>query len=286
MSRKITRKKSRRGTSVATPLPSRRPSRLLALLGGSSLVVLLVLASWVVWNDADGSSPDFEIVKSYRHDRKAFTQGLLYDEGFFYESTGIRGESTLRKVEIETGKVLKSVKLNERHFGEGLALWKDRLIQLTWESRVGLVYDKETFSLLEEFSYETEGWGLTHNGRHLIVSDGTATLRFLDPETFKVVDTLLVTTATGRPVRFLNELEYVQGEVYANILNSNRIARISPRTGKVAGWIDLESVARQMGVSERKGNVLNGIAYDPKGKRLFVTGKLWPKVFEIRMKKK
>jgi|DewCreStandDraft_1066081.scaffolds.fasta_scaffold01967_7 glutamine cyclotransferase len=226
----------------------------------------------------------YEIVRVYPHDPEAFTQGLVYDGGYLYESTGLHGRSSLRKVELETGRVVKIHHLPPEFFGEGLTLWRDHLIQLTWHERTGFVYEKETFRLLRTFTYATEGWGLTHDGRHLIRSDGTATLYFLDPETFHEVRRLQVHDR-GRPVRFLNELEYVRGEIYANVWQTECIARISPRTGRVLGWIDLTGLLSPEDRA-RPVDVLNGIAYDAERDRLFVTGKLWPKLFEIRVTKK
>ncbi|GBC77242.1 hypothetical protein HRbin08_00714 [bacterium HR08] len=226
----------------------------------------------------------YEIVRVYPHDPEAFTQGLVYEGGYLYESTGLHGRSSLRKVELETGRVVKMHRLPPEFFGEGLTLWRDRLIQLTWHERTGFVYEKETFRLLRTFTYATEGWGLTHDDRHLIRSDGTATLYFLDPETFHEVRRLEVRDR-GRPVRFLNELEYVRGEIYANVWQTECLARISPRTGRVLGWIDLTGLLSPEDRA-RPVDVLNGIAYDAERDRLFVTGKLWPKLFEIRLKKK
>jgi len=231
-------------------------------------------------------NPDFpvygyRIVNSYPHDTNAFTQGLVFHNGFLYESTGVRGKSSLRKVELETGKVLQKYLLPTHFFGEGLTLWKDKLIQLTWEGGKGIVYDKGTFHPLYEFSYSTEGWGITHDGRHLIMSDGSSTLYFLDPETFQQKKTIKVHDGNV-PVVNLNELEYVNGEIYANVWLTDYIARIAPETGRLLGWIDLKEL---LGEEDRtpSANVLNGIAYDKKQNRLFVTGKYWPKLFEIKL---
>ena len=223
----------------------------------------------------------YKIVNTYLHDQKAFTEGLVFEDGYLYEGTGIKGESTLRKVDLETGEVLKVYHLPTQFFGEGVTIWEDTLIQLTWQSRIGFVYDKESFLLLREFTYPTEGWGITHDGKHLIMSDGTSTLYFLNPETFEEVRRIEVRDA-GRLVTHLNELEYIQGEVYANVWLTNRIARISPETGRVVGWIDLEGL---LSTEDRLQpvDVLNGIAYDATHDRLFVTGKYWPKLFEIKL---
>lgn len=223
----------------------------------------------------------YRVANAYPHDPEAFTQGLLYYQGVFYEGTGLWGRSSIRKVELETGKVLQVEAIAPEHFGEGIALWGDELIQLTWRSNVGFVYDRETFAPLHEFSYPTEGWGITHDGRRLIVSDGTSTLYFWDPATFKETGRIEVKDG-DQPVVNLNELEYVDGQVFANVWQSDRIARIDPDAGRVLGWIDLKGL---LSAQDRAGteDVLNGIAYDAQGKRLFVTGKLWPKVFEIEL---
>ena len=223
----------------------------------------------------------FKIVRIYPHDANAFTQGLIFDHGFLFESTGLVGRSTIRKVRLETGKVLKSYTLPGGFFGEGLTLWNDRLIQLTWLSRIGFVYDKQSFAKLSEFRYQTEGWGITDDDKSLIMSDGTATLRFLNPYTFTETGRIEVKDR-GRPVSHLNELEYVKGEIFANIWLTDKVARISPETGRVLGWISLHGLRKYF----RPGldiDVLNGIAYDPRRDRIFVTGKLWPKLFEIKI---
>jgi glutamine cyclotransferase len=223
----------------------------------------------------------FKIVDTYPHDPQAFTQGLAFDDGILYESTGLLGHSSVRKVDLKTGSVLQILRLPAQLFGEGLTVFGDRLIQLTWQSGVGLVYDKRSFRLLEEFRYHGEGWGLTHDGKLLIMSDGTATLRFLHPETYGEVGRITVFDGNG-PLAGLNELEYVRGEVYANVWPTSRIARIDPATGRIRAWIDLEIVSRR-NVRFNRDAVLNGIAYDPRGDRLFVTGKLWSNLYEIRV---
>ena len=217
----------------------------------------------------------------YPHDPRAFTQGIEFREGFLYEGTGLNGESSLRRVELTTGKVLQKVAVSSEHFGEGITSWGDTVLQLTWQSQIGFVYDRATFKQLRTFRYSGEGWGLTHNTTELIMSDGSASLRFLDPKTLTEKRRLLVTDA-GIVIRDLNELEWVNGEIYANIWQTNFIARISPSTGHVTGWIDLTGLLSPD--EQRHGaDVLNGIAYDAAGRRLFVTGKLWPKLFEIEM---
>lgn len=250
-------------------------------------LAVLPLTAWPIAPQAVEDAPPlygYEIVRVYPHDPEAFTQGLVYEGGFLYESTGLHGRSSLRKVELETGQVVKIHRLPVEFFGEGLTIWRDRLIQLTWHERTGFVYDKETFRVLRTFTYATEGWGLTHDGRWLIRSDGTATLYFLDPETFHEVKRLEVRDR-GRPVPFLNELEYIRGEIYANVWQTDCLVRISPRTGQVLGWVDLTGLLSAEDHA-RPVDVLNGIAYDAERDRLFVTGKLWPKLFEIRLRKK
>ncbi len=223
----------------------------------------------------------YRIKNTYPHDSSAFTQGLVYSDGVLYESTGLRGRSSLRRVNLETGSILQQTSLLPEYFGEGIAVFKDRIYQLTWTAGVGFVYDKKTLALLQEFRYGVEGWGMTHDGQHLIVSDGSPILYYWDPATLREVKRLNVTDG-GKPVENLNELEIVEGEIYANVWQKDLIARISPETGKVLGWIDLKGL---LPPSDRSGreDVLNGIAYDPAKKRLFVTGKLWPKLFEIEV---
>ena len=221
----------------------------------------------------------YKVVRTYPHDPDAYTQGLVYLDGFLYESTGREGKSSLRKVELSTGKVLQRVDLPGAYFGEGIVLWKDKVIQLTWQSRIGFVYDRKTFKQLRSFTYSREGWGITHDGKRLIMSDGSSSLFFWDPETLKETGRLDVSDK-GRPVPNLNELEYIRGEIYANVWQTDRIARISPATGYVLGWLDLNGLLTAG--EQSRAEVLNGIAYDAKQNRLFITGKLWPKLFEIR----
>ena len=223
----------------------------------------------------------YEIVNSYPHDPKAYTQGLILDEGFLYESTGLCGESTLRKIELETGKLLRIQHLADHYFGEGLTLWQDKLIQLTWKSGDGFIYNKKSFLKLKKFHYDTEVWGITHDGSQVIVSDGTATLRFLDPNTFLEIRRIEVRDR-GIPILCLNELEYVKGEVYANVWGIDYIARIAPETGQVLGWINLSGLRSTLD-DVRRADALNGIAYDAASARIFVTGKRWAKLFEIQL---
>ena len=224
-------------------------------------------------------SYSLQVIKAYPHDPEAFTQGLVIADGVLYEGTGLRGRSSLRRVDLETGNVLQSLELDPQFFGEGVTVLGGRIYQLTWQSHVGFVYDKDSFELLGEFQYPTEGWGITHDGERLIMSDGTATLHFLDPETLEEIGQVQVYDDSG-PVIRLNELEYVQGEVYANVWQTDRVARIDPGTGRVTGWIDLSGLLGPEDYSPPV-DVLNGIAYDAATDRLFVTGKLWPKLFEI-----
>jgi glutaminyl-peptide cyclotransferase len=222
-----------------------------------------------------------EVVKSYPHDPQAFTEGLFYRDGFLYESTGLEGHSSIRKVKLETGEVLQQQALDPQYFGEGIVAWKNRLVQITWQSQIGFVYDLATFKLLRTFHYAGEGWALTHDGCRLIMSDGTDTLRFLDPVGLKEIGHVSV-TADGVPVRDLNEVEFVKGEVYANIWQTSRIACIDPKSGHVLRWIDVGNLVAAIGNRGTEA-VPNGIAYDAAHDRLFVTGKLWPKIFEIKL---
>ena len=223
----------------------------------------------------------YNIINTYPHDRNAFTQGLVFEDGVLYEGTGGLGHSTLRRVELATGDILQIRELPAQFFGEGITIYGDKIIQLTWKSNVGFVYDKDSFELLQEFGYSTEGWGITHDGERLIMSDGTSTLRFLDPQTFQDIGQLEVFDNDG-PVTRLNELEYIKGEIYANVWQTDRVARIAPETGRVTGWIELGGLLTTEDRLEPV-DVLNGIAYDTETDHLFVTGKLWPKLFEIEL---
>lgn len=240
----------------------------------------------------------YEIVKSYPHDGNAFTQGLIFHNGFLYESTGERGESTIRKVEIETGKVLQKVDLPKDNFGEGLTLLNGKLYNLTWQEGICRVFDVNDFKLIKEFNYQGEGWGITNDGTNLYMTDSTHVIRVLNPDTFKSTRMEAVMREDGKPLMKLNELEYVKGEIWANVWHSeqpdtlgkpNYIARIDPATGKLLGWIDLDGISRddQTGRNQdgtaKDENTLNGIAYDPATDRIFVTGKKWKKLFEIKI---
>jgi glutaminyl-peptide cyclotransferase len=225
----------------------------------------------------------YQIVHVYPHDHDAFTQGLQYVDGVLYEGTGLNGRSSIRRVALETGNVLKKRDVPAQYFGEGITVWKNDLIELTWQSHVAFVYDRATFEPKKQFLYPGEGWGLTHDGTSLIMSDGSDELRYLDPLTFAEKRRLKV-TAAGAPLRNLNEVEYVNGEIYANVWQTDYVARIAPTTGKVTAYIDLRGL---LTAAERATtDVLNGVAYDAAHDRLFVTGKLWPKLFEIKLVKK
>jgi glutamine cyclotransferase len=225
----------------------------------------------------------YKIIHTYPHDPRAFTQGLIYLDGFLYESTGLNGESSLRKVRLETGEVVQRLAVDKRHFAEGLTHWRDSLIQLTWQSNVAFVYERSTFTLQRTLAYPGEGWGLTQDGASVILSDGgrEGVIRFLDPESFRETRRLPVKDQ-GRPVANLNELEFVDGEIWANVWQTDRIARISHASGEVTGWIDLTGLLPDRERTD-SGAVLNGIAYDKAARRIFVTGKLWPKLFEIQV---
>jgi glutaminyl-peptide cyclotransferase len=225
----------------------------------------------------------YEVLRIYPHDKAAFTQGLFYLNGFLYESTGLEGHSSVRKVRLEDGQVLQKVDLPPALFGEGITFWDNRLLSLTWKDHFGFIFDLGSFTVKQRYSYEGEGWGLTRNDREVILSDGTADLRFLDPQSLLESHRVRV-TANGKPIDQLNELEWVKGEVFANIWQTDRIARINPVNGKVVGWIDLTGLLPAADRVPNYTDVLNGIAYDAATDRLFVTGKLWPKLFEIRLK--
>ncbi|MBL0164011.1 MAG: glutaminyl-peptide cyclotransferase [Xanthomonadales bacterium] len=259
----------------------------------SSAVMLIVgtfclptIAAEVPLMSEDARPPtvlEYEIIKTWPHDRGAFTQGLIYRDGFLYESTGLNGRSSLRKVNLETGEVVQHESVDKEYFAEGLTDWKNQLIQITWQSKTGFTYNLKTFKRSGQFSYSGEGWGITHDSKRLIMSDGTSSLRFLDPKTFAQTGILDV-TYQGKPLANLNELEFVRGRIFANVWQSNSIVVIDPANGRVTAQLDLPGL---LNAEDRSiaVDVLNGIAYDTKKDRLFVTGKLWPKLFEIRLKK-
>ncbi len=233
----------------------------------------------------------YEIVNTYPHDPKAFSQGLLFHNGFLYESTGQEGQSSIRKVEIETGKVLQKFDLPKDDFGEGIAFLNGEIYQLTWKNGLGRVFDINDFKLIREFRYQGDGWGLTTDGTHMFMTDGTHVMRVMDPATFKSVRMIAVMREDGKPLMQINELEYVKGEIWANIWHSerpdilgkpNHIARIDPANGKILGWINLDGLSPD-DIKRSEENTLNGIAYDAEGDRIFVTGKNWTKLFEIKL---
>lgn len=271
------------GAPAGQPTDGRR---LICLLVSYACLSLLACSDSPAGNEANlpPQAPvyGYAVVGVYPHDREAFTQGLAFDgQGVLYESTGQRGKSSLRRVELSSGAVLQRHDLPTSLFGEGITVFGNRIIQLTWRAGRAFVYDRDSLSVLQAFTYRTEGWGLTHDGRRLIMSDGTATLYFLHPDTFAETAHLTVRDHRG-PVIRLNELEYVHGEILANVWQTDRVARIDPRTGHVTGWIDLGGLLQP---SDRRQpvDVLNGIAYDSRTNRLFVTGKWWPKLFEITL---
>jgi glutaminyl-peptide cyclotransferase len=256
----------------------------------AGVAVSLLMIGWTrtpgfaPWQQAAGGATlpvyGYQIVRVYPHDPRAFTQGLQYLDGFLYEGTGQVGQSSIRKVELETGKVLQKRDVPPPHFGEGITIWKNDLIELTWQSNVAFVYDKTTFEPRRTFKYAGEGWGLTHDATSLYMSDGSDELRVLDPATFAERRRIKV-TAAGAPLKNLNELELVKGEIFANIWTTDHVARIAPATGKVVGYIDFSGLLTR---AERANtDVLNGIAYDASHDRLFITGKWWPKLFEIKV---
>ena len=245
------------------------------------LVVIVAIVLSLATASNVRAADTYQVVHTFPHDEHAFTQGLVFVDGHLYESTGIAGQSSLRMENLETGEILRFQEIPNKYFAEGLTNWKDTLVQLTWQAHTAFVYDRATFRLLRTFQYDGEGWGLTQDGKNLILSDGTATLRFIDPNSFREVRRLVVRNH-GKPVTQLNELEFAHGEILANIWHSDRIARVSPASGKVLGWIDLAGLLPESQRSSPEA-VLNGIAYDAATDRLFVTGKLWPLIFEIRI---
>ncbi|HKL09254.1 MAG TPA: glutaminyl-peptide cyclotransferase [Bacteroidales bacterium] len=222
------------------------------------------------------------IVNTYPHDTKAYTQGLFYDQGILYEGTGQKGDSSLRKVVLETGELIQSLSLPAKYFGEGITAFGDKIIQLTWTSQTGFVYDKESFSLINTLQYPTQGWGITTDGKKLIMSDGSQTIYFLEPEYFSEIGRIEVYDHEG-PVRSLNELEYIDGLVYANIFLQEEMIAFDPKTGKVVKKIDCRKIIPE-GYRNERDNVLNGIAYDKKNNRIFITGKRWPHLYEVQFK--
>ena len=226
---------------------------------------------------------DVEVIHTYPHDASAFTEGLFYLKGYLYESTGLEAHSTIRKVRLETGEVVQKLDIPPQYFGEGIVNWRGHLISLTWKSQVGFVFDLETFKLQRQFQYEGEGWALTRNDKQIIMSDGTSKLRFLDPKTLKEAGRVEV-TLDGKALQNVNELEWVKGEIFANVWQTHWIVRIDPGSGRVVGAINCAGLLKQGDIVQGQTDVLNGIAYDAEHDRLFVTGKNWPKLFEIRLR--
>lgn len=266
-----------------------------------ALIAALALAACACGPSIEaGTVPEYgyEVVHTYPHDRNAFTEGLFYLNGFLYEGTGMPGYSDIRKVKLETGEVIQKHSIPDEYFGEGIIAWKDRLVELTWQTEIGFVYDLNSFAVQKEFHYPGEGWSMTTDGKRIIMDDGTPQIRFWDPETLQETGRLTV-TEDGHPIdqsskwcggpRCLNELEWVKGEIYANIWMTDWIVRIDPKSGKVVGWINCTGLLTpqdKIADGPQETDVLNGIAYDAKGDRLFVTGKRWPKLFEIKLIKK
>ncbi len=249
------------------------------------LVVLLFVLLISGCSDSEDSETlaayTYQVIKTYPHNPNAFTQGLVFENGFLYEGTGLYGSSTLQKVELETGRILQTHNLPAEFFGEGITIYKDRIIQLTYRSNIGFIYDKNSLELLQSFNYPTEGWGITHDGDRLIMSDGSSTLYLWDPETLQQTGSIKVHD-NDVPVSGLNELEYVKGQIFANVWPTERIAIIAPQTGQVTGWIYLQGLLSRQELN-KPVDVLNGIAYDAAIDRLFITGKFWPKLFEIKI---
>ena len=257
---------------------------MLVRVGGVAAIALVAIVGVIgsVEAQSAGVAPvyGYRVVHVYPHDPEAFTQGLEFRDGFLYEGTGLNGRSSIRKVKLETGKVLQQARVGGEYFGEGITLLGDRLLELTWKAQRGFVYDRTSFALVRSFEYSGEGWGHTHSDQGVYMSDGTSQIRLWDPESLRETRRISVHEGT-RPVDSLNELEYVKGEIYANVWQTDRIAMISPQDGHVTGWIDLSGL---LSSEEQSGaDVLNGIAYDSEAGRLFITGKLWPKLFQIEV---
>jgi glutamine cyclotransferase len=289
--------------SVRTMRTSKRTAKRPMRIVAAALLVLLPVAALLTVCSERGSAPNgasdtpvatepsgvasysATVVETYPHDRGAYTEGLLFHNGELYESTGLEGHSSIRKVDYRTGGVIRKIDVDSQYFGEGIVILKDKLYELTWKAQKGFVYDLATFKKLGEFKYTGEGWGMTTDGTSLIMTDGTSRIRFIDPRDFKVTRTIEVVDG-GRPVQQLNELEWVKGELLANVWQTDQIARIDPATGKVTGWIDLTGLLTPEDKQGGQVDVLNGIAYDSTSDRLFVTGKWWPKLYEIQLKRR
>jgi glutamine cyclotransferase len=260
-----------------------------SLVIASLLIIIIIVTSASILVFLNGNNSiatpaatryTYSVVNKYPHDTNAFTEGLVYSDGFLYEGTGINGDSSLRRVNLTTGTVLQKDMLPSQYFGEGITIVGNKIIQLTWQSHIGFIYDKTTFALLGNFSYTTEGWGLTFDGKHLIMSDGSDNLYFLDPTTFQRSGQVSVHDGNTSVVK-INELEYINGDVYANIWLTNTIAIINPQTGQVKGWIDLTGLPSEQ--NQYPNAVLNGIAFDQTNNRLLVTGKDWPSLYQIKL---
>lgn len=259
--------------------------RVLFVLSSILVGSLVIMPKWFWDSAAEEKTPryHYRVINTYPHDHNAFTQGLIYHEDVLYESTGKWGQSSLRQVDLETGQILRIHHLPARYFAEGMTVWQNKIIQLTWRSKIGFVYNLKNFAPLTHFIYPREGWGITDDGEKLIMSDGTDKLHFLNAETFETIGFIAVRDQ-NIPIAKLNELEYIEGEIFANVWMSDLIARISPQTGQVLGWIDLTGLKSLLSkTTHPKPNVLNGIAYDKIRERLFVTGKFWPQLFEIQL---
>ena len=265
--------------SLNTVTTGRKSLKVTAYKGGKAQSP--ITRFMIIYSDQVPKRYGYKVIKTYPHNRDAFTQGLVYDNGLFFEGTGQQTGSSLREVELSTGKVIRQHNLDQSLFGEGITLYGDRIYQVTWENKVGFVYDKSTFSLIKKIYYGTQGWGLTTINDRIVMSDGTNVLYFFEPESFTVVSRIEVYD-NKKKIDSLNELEYINGEIWANIWMSDLIARIDPQSGKVNGYIDLKGILPE---SERQADtdVLNGIAYDKEGGRIFVTGKKWPKLYEIKV---
>lgn len=268
--------------SLLSPKLAKSGNRQMTILLFGAIIIVITASYFIITQEKPIPTYSYNIIHTYPHDPEAFTQGLVFEDGVLYEGTGIRNRSSIRKIELESGDILQMHNLSSEYFGEGITIYQDKILQLTWRSNLGFVYDKESFELIDTFEITTEGWGLTHDGSNLIMSDGSSSLFFLDFYSYEIIRTVEVGDKND-PVLYINELEYIGGEVYANIWQSERIARIDPKSGDVIGWLDLRGLADQFddGVSV---DVLNGIAFDDETDRLFVTGKLWPFLYEIEIK--
>lgn len=265
------------GLNLSTSWPRPR-----SIHAGLAAVLLLAVLCDAPVARAEVPVYGYEVIHSYPHDTEAYTEGLFYLGGYLYESTGVLGHSSIRKVRLETGEVVKKIEIPPDCFGEGIVNWKRQLVSLTWKNEVGFVFDLPTLKLRKRFSYSGEGWALTQDGKRLIMSDGTSDLRFFDPETLAPAGRLQV-SYEGKPVRNLNELEWVRGRIYANVWHTDMVAMIDPGNGDITGLINLAGLLAPDEVPSSQEGVLNGIAYDAVHDRLFVTGKYWPKLFEIRV---